>query len=133
MFASTIIKIAIERPFKEVYDFIAEPLNFPSWASMPGGKIEPLGDGTWLADVPDGKLVIRFTPHNPFGVLDYQAFVPGSEPEPVAPVRLYPNADGCELIFTRFQLPGVSDARFASDNEWVVSDLERMKSVLESR
>ena len=132
MFASRIIKVVIARPFAEVYDFLAEPRNFASWATMPGGRIQSLGDGDWLAEMPDSRLVMRFSPRNPYGVLDYHASPEGAPRGPVVPVRLYPNDEGCELLYTVFRRAGVTDERFASDAEWITSDLERLKSLLEA-
>jgi hypothetical protein len=107
-------------------------MNFARWASVPGTDIEPLGGNDWLVEVPRGQVAIRFTPRNNFGVLDYQTFPVGGDGGPVTPVRLYPNGDGAELVFTWFQREGVDDARFQSDGEWVESDLLRLKSLIET-
>ena len=132
MFASKVIKVSIRRPYAQVYEFLADAMNFARWASVPGSDVEPLGGSDWLVEVSRGQVVIRYTPRNNFGVLDYQTFPPGGNGGPVTPVRLYPNDDGAELILTWFQRTGISDAQFASDAEWVASDLERLKTLLES-
>lgn len=132
MLASRIIKVSMRRPFAEVYAFLADPLNFPKWAGNPESEIEPLGGRDWLVDVARGRVVIRFSPLNAFGVLDYQTFEQGMDGGPVTPVRLYANEEGSELLMTWFQRPGVSDEQFASDAEWVTSDLTRLQSLLES-
>ncbi len=132
MLASRIIKVQIERTFADVYDFLADPLNFSKWAANPDSGMDPLGGSDWVIDVPRGKVVIRFSPINTFGVLDYQTFPRGADGGPVTPVRLYANGDGSELLLTWFQRPGVSDEAFVSDVEWVTSDLTRLKSLLES-
>ncbi|MEQ1901684.1 MAG: SRPBCC family protein [Devosia sp.] len=131
MFASRLIKVIIERPYGQVYEFLADPLNFARWATLPGTDVEPLGGSDWMVEVPRGKIAIRFTPRNNFGVLDYQTFPPGEDGGPVTPVRLYPNGEGAELVLTWFQREGVTDERFQSDAEWVESDLQRLKSLIE--
>jgi hypothetical protein len=133
MRASRIIKVSIARPYDEVYDFFAEPLNFTRWAANPDSTIEALDGGEWLVDLPRGPSTIRFTPRNPYGVLDYQVSDLKGNKEPVVPVRLYPNEDGCDLVLVWLQRDGISDARFASDAEWVQSDLERAKALIEAR
>jgi hypothetical protein len=133
MLASTIVHIAIRRPFAEVYDFLADPAKFPLWAANPGSSIEPLGGGDWLVDLPRGRLAIRFSRRNAFGVLDYQVFPPGEPAGPVTPARLVANEEGCELILLWFQRPGTSDESFASEAAWIGSDFERLKALLEGR
>ena len=131
MHASDVIKISIERPYSEVYAFLAEPLNFASWAANPDSAIEPLGGTDFRVDLPMGKRVIRFAPRNPFGVLDYEIFYHGEPIGPVVPVRLHANGEGCELVLIWLQRPGVSLEQFKSDAEWVRSDLTRLKTLLE--
>ena len=132
MRASTVIKVSIERPYAEVYEFLADPHNFAKWAANPGSEVKVLDGGDWLIEVPSGKRVIRFAPRNNFGVLDYQTFPPGENGGPVTPVRLIRNGDGCELLIVWPQRPGMSDERFKSDAEWVESDLQRLKTLLEA-
>ena len=75
MFASEVIKVPIERPYADVYEFLADPLNFNRWAATPGSEMQALDGGDWLVDIPAGQqMVIRFAPRNNFGVLDYQIF-----------------------------------------------------------
>ncbi len=131
MLASEVIKVAIERPFADVYEFLAEPLNFATWAANPGSSMEPLDGGDWLVDLPRGRMAIRFAPRNNFGVLDYQVFPPGGESRSAVPVRLIPNGEGAELIMVWFQAPGTTDERFQSDVQWIASDLQRLKTLLE--
>ena len=65
------------------------------------------------------------------GVFDYQTFPPDADGGPVTPVRLLPNEEGCDLVLFWYRRPGVSDEKFRSDAEWVLSDLERLKTLLE--
>ena len=130
MLRSEVIKISIDRPYPEVYDFVATPMNFTKWAENHDSRMEAIG-GTRLVVLPGGKHVIRFTRPNEFGVLDYQVFDRGQAGGPVTPVRLIANGDGCEVVMIWFQRPGISDTRFASELEWVASDLQRLKALLE--
>ncbi len=132
MFASEVIKVAIERPYSDVYEFLAEPLNFASWAANPGSDMEPLDGGEWLVDLPSGRMGIRFAPRNNFGVLDYEVLRPGERTGNVTPVRLIRNGDGVELVLVWLQRPGTTDERFRSEAEWIASDLQRLKSLMEA-
>jgi hypothetical protein len=131
MLASDVIRVSIRRPYAEVYDFLAEPMNFTRWASNPDSDMEPLDGGEWLVELPSGQRAIRFSPRNNFGVLDYQVFQPGGNGGPTTPVRLVPNEEGATLFLVWFQRAGVSDEQFHSEIEWIGSDLNRLKTLLE--
>jgi hypothetical protein len=46
-------------------------------------------------------------------------------------MRLIVNGSGCELLFTLFREPNMSDTQFDSDAEFVQRDLNRLKSLME--
>jgi hypothetical protein len=131
MQALEVIKVFIDRPYDEVLAFLFDRANFVKWAAVPGSDMVPLGGEDWLVDLPSGQATIRFTPPNPYGVLDYQTFPPDADGGPVTPVRLLPNEQGCDLVLFWYQRPGVSDDKFRSDAEWASSDLQRVKTLLE--
>jgi hypothetical protein len=134
MLPSRILTLSIARPFREVYEFVAEPRNFAHWATRLDTGMVQLSETDWLVEFPEvGERVIRFSPRNPYGVADYQAFRRGQTPGPATPVRLYPNGEGTDLTLTRFQAEGVSQERFESECLWLQSDLARLKSLLEGR
>lgn len=131
MQASEVISVSIRRPYSAVYDFLAEPMNFNRWASNPGSDMSPLDGGDWLVELPHGPSVIRFAPRNNFGVLDYQVFRQGQNGGPTTPVRLVPNKEGATLFLVWFQRDGVEDVQFRSELDWIASDLNRLKTLLE--
>jgi hypothetical protein len=47
------------------------------------------------------------------------------------PMRLIVNGSGCELLFTLFREPMMSEAQFASDAGFVQRDLNGLKRLLE--
>jgi hypothetical protein len=46
-------------------------------------------------------------------------------------VRVFPNNDGSELVFTIYQRPDVSAKMFAEDVDAVTRDLKALKALLE--
>ena len=46
-------------------------------------------------------------------------------------MRLIANGSGCELLFTLFREPGITDQRYNGDANFVQSDLDRLKELLE--
>ncbi|RUT34606.1 SRPBCC family protein [Arsenicitalea aurantiaca] len=132
MFNSRSIGIRIGRPFGEVYAFLSEPRNFPSWGPMHGDHFEHLGGRDYLVDLPGGRAVMTFAAPNSHGVLDFTV-THADRPPLKTPARLHPNDEGCELTMLLQQRRGVTDAQFASEVEWMSTDLETLKSLLESR
>ncbi len=131
MFKSRTISIPISRPYVEVYEFLAEPRNFPSWASNLGADFVHVGGAEWATTTRTGRVILRFAPHNDYGVLDHAVYAEGTAPV-VTPMRVIANDAGAEVLFTLMQRPGMTDAAFDSEAEWVRSDFEALRSLLEA-
>jgi hypothetical protein len=123
------ISVSIRRDWREAYEFVQRPENFARWASGAAKSLRREG-GEWVADGPDGRAVLRFAPRNEFGVLDHTVTL-ASGAEIHMPVRVVPNGSGCEVMFTLFRQPGMTDAVFARDADWVARDLAALKALLE--
>jgi len=128
-----IIKIGISRSYADAYGFLADARNFSVWGGGdPGTAVTALGGSDWLVQVDEGKqVVLRYSQANRHGILDFQAFRPGTQPGPAIPARLYPNGEGAELTYTYFRGPDLSAEQFTSGVEWLESDLLRLKTFLE--
>jgi hypothetical protein len=123
------ISVSIRREWRAVYDFAHRPENFARWASGAAKSLRQEG-ADWVADGPDGRAILRFAARNDFGVLDHTVIL-GSGAEIQVPVRVVANGSGCEVMFTLFRQPGMTDAIFARDAEWVAKDLATLKALLE--
>lgn len=132
VFNAQTITIDVERPLAEVYEYLADPNNFPSWASGLGGSFEPLGGMDWATDAPAGRIVFRFAERNPHGILDHLVLREAGEPMPV-PMRVVANGEGTQVIYTLFRHPGFPEQQLRSDAALVTSDLMGLKRLLESR
>ena len=126
---SRILSVRIDRKYDEVYAFLLAPGNWNLWAFGLGKNIRRSADG-WIADSDGGIATVLFTPQNNFGVVDHTVIRPSGQ-RVYVPMRLVANADGCELLFTLFREPNLSDAQFESGSDFVLSDLNRLKSLLE--
>ena len=129
MVESRTITVRIDRPFDNVYEFLADPANWNQWAYGLGKNIRRSKDG-WIADSDGGIAKVRFTPRNNFGVVDHTVIRPWGQ-RVYVPMRLIVNGSGCELLFTLFREPRMSDAQFASDTGFVQRDLNGLKRLLE--
>lgn len=132
MYPSHTITVQIDRPLDEVYDFLSDPTNLGRWATVPGGGFSHVGGLDWRADTPSGPVVIRYTERNRHGVMDHTVFRAGEAPVRI-PMRVFANGEGSELTYTIFRRPGMSAEAFASEAEWVATELAVAKSVLEAR
>lgn len=127
-----IIHMSIERPWQEVYAFASNPENMPLWASGLSTGLARDGDD-WIGDGgPLGKVRVRFTPGNPFGILDHTVTMEnGLVVE--NPLRVMRNGDGAEIMFTLLQRPDLDDAAFESDAAHVLKDLRTLKELMERK
>lgn len=128
MLESRTISISIDRPWKDVYEAVWRPETFPRWASgLSRSSLEKDGE-VWKAEGPEGTVRIRFTDHNPFGVMDHYVDA-GRAPLVYIPLRIIPNAEGAEVLLTLFRLPEMSEQKFLADAEWVRRDLLALKTL----
>jgi hypothetical protein len=47
-------------------------------------------------------------------------------------MRIIPNNQGCEFIFTLFRRPGVTENDFNKDVKSVTKDLQKLKEIMEN-
>ena len=127
---SETLSIYIDCDWREVYEAVSDLMNFPKWAKTFCRSIKKI-DGSWYEmDTPQGSTKIRIAPRNEFGVVDHYLVSPKGE-EVYVPMRVVPNGEGCELLFTLFQRPGMTDEMFTSDRALVLKDLATLKKVME--
>jgi uncharacterized protein YndB with AHSA1/START domain len=119
----------VDRPAREVYDFVVDPAHLPQWAAGLATGIEERG-GRWFADSPMGQVEVRFAPENPYGVLDHDVTLPDGTVTR-NPVRVLADGDGCEVVFTLRRRAGMSDEQLGTDATVVRSDLARLRALLE--
>lgn len=126
---SRTLSVRIARSSDEVYRFVSNPKNMPAWARGLCRAITRTPDG-WIAETQDGPVEVRFAPANDLGVLDHHVKLRSGE-EIFGPMRVIPNGEGSELMFTLFRLPRMSDAEFVRDTGLVERDLLTLKDLLE--
>lgn len=123
------LSVFIAVPPAVVYAFAADPVNLPAWVPSFCRSVS-LRDGRWLVQSPAGPAEFAFVEANPYGVLDHTITF-GSGMRLTNPMRVVPNGEGSELLFTLFQRPGMSDQQFEQDAVEVRRDLETLRRLLE--
>lgn len=124
-----IVHISIERNWREVYDFASQPENMPRWASGLAAGLTPDGDA-WIAKGPLGTARVKFAPPNDFGIIDHTVTL-DSGLEVLNALRVVPNGDGAEVMFTLLHLSGMTDEQFEADAAHVAKDLATLKTLME--
>jgi hypothetical protein len=124
-----IIHISIERDWRDVYAFMSDRGKMPLWASGLSSGLKRDGD-EWLAPGPLGNARVRFAPDNALGVVDHLVTLENGAKVHNA-LRVVPNGDGAEVMFTLLRQPGMSDAQFTADAATVAKDLAALKGILE--
>jgi Polyketide cyclase / dehydrase and lipid transport len=130
VFESVHVSITIDRPAEEVYAYASDPRNLSNWAAGLAQQEVQLLDGTWVVESPMGRVTVEFAPSNSFGVLDHEVTLPSGETV-TNPMRVIPNSDGCDVVFTVRQRPGMSAGEFSADADAVAADLATLRDLLQ--
>ncbi|UGU16886.1 hypothetical protein LS482_03200 [Sinomicrobium kalidii] len=130
-FVSRHISISINKTAKQVYDFVSDPANLPQWAAGLSASIKKVGQD-WIAESPMGTVKVKFAEKNDFGILDHNVTLPSGETV-YNPMRAFPNDNGCEVVFTLYKLPGVTEEQYTQDGKLVEIDLVQLKHLMEEK
>jgi hypothetical protein len=120
----------IARRAADVYDYVVNPENIPTWAPGLGSAVEQI-DGRWFVTTGMGLVELTFAPTNHFGVLDHDVTLPSGEVV-YNPMRVIANGDVSDIVFTLRRRSDVSEQDFEADAAAVAADLARLKDILES-
>lgn len=124
------ISISIARRPGEVYAFASNPANLPQWAAGLARSEVIEGPDGWVAQAPFGTAKIRFAEQNVFGVMDHDVEL-DSGLVVHNPMRVVPNGEGSEFVFTLIRQPDMTDEQFAEDQLAIEADLQTLKTLLE--
>ncbi len=125
------LTVSIEREPDMVYAFASDPENLPKWAAGLGLGVRRAGEH-WVVITQDGSVGLRFTPHNPYGVLDHTVILRDGT-EVYVPMRVMPNGKGSEVMLGLFRPSDMDDATFARDARLMQNDLQALKGLMEGK
>jgi hypothetical protein len=124
------ISVFVAASAEDVYAYAADPRHLPAWAAgLARSTVEQAG-GHWVVESPMGPVRVDFAPANDLGVLDHTVTLPDGE-QVLNPLRVIPDGEGCEIVFTVRHRAGVSEADFERDCRAVLTDLETLQALLE--
>lgn len=124
------ISVSINLDPKTVYEFTSAPLNMPKWASGLSESIKKENDH-WIAHSPMGKVTIKFSSPNEWGVIDHDVTLENGKTFH-NPLRVLKNGKGAEVVFTLYRQPEMNEDDFNRDANMVQADLIKLKKILES-
>lgn len=124
------LSISIARKPDEVARYVADPRNLPQWAGAFCTSVRPDGAG-WRIQTEEGEFGLRFHASIEHGILDHVVEI-AEDVQVYVPMRVVPNGEGCEVLFTLFRMPAMTDERWQTDLSMVKTDLERLRGVMES-
>ena len=82
-FETRVLTITVAQPIGVVSAYLADPRNYPHWASGLAGGLSSLAGKSsedadpqlWSTRTPHGEVTIRFTAANEFGVADHWVYL----------------------------------------------------------
>jgi hypothetical protein len=126
---ATHISQTINRDVATVTAFAANPANLPVWAAGLSAGIRH-EDGRWITDSPMGVVEVAFIGPVEHGILDHDVTFPdGTVVRNI--LRVLPNGDGSEILFSLYQTQGMTDEAFENGAKMVRADLARLHDALE--
>ena|SRR3989338_1327605 len=131
MLKAKTLSVSIQNTPETVYEFVSHPENLPLWATTFVHSIKQ-ENGEWIIETDKGPAKIRVAEKNILGILDHTVY-PAPGVEVFVPMRVVKNGGGCEVLFTLFQQPLMSEEAFASDTRMVEQDLLTLKTLMEQR
>ncbi|OON38537.1 polyketide cyclase [Izhakiella australiensis] len=129
MLPSHVVTQTIARNWVDLYETIWKPTFFPRWAAgLSQSEMSPQGE-RWKTSGPAGEVLIRFTDHNPYGIMDHYVDS-GLGKEVYVPMRIIANEQGAQVMITLFCDSLTSEAHFAEDIAAVERDLQTLNQLM---
>lgn len=121
--------ISIATPPATVLDLVGDPRRLPDWAPEFASAVEPDGQD-WLIDAGGTQLRIRVDHSAEHGIVDLTR--PG-DPGRGARMRVLPNEEGSEFVFTLIFPAGTPAEAIAAQMGTVESELRTVRELCEGR
>jgi hypothetical protein len=126
---SHIKSVDIKAATGKVFDFLADPMNWPEYAVVNLRSVQPGKNGWHKAVTKFGEGELKVTPFKEFGLLDHT----WKDPQASWTVytRVVPNSEGATVSMTFFQPPVMNDAQFDGAMREMDIEMSKLKEILE--
>lgn len=126
---SAIKYVDIQARLEKVFDFLADPMNWPQYAVVNLRSVSQGEDGWFKAVTKFGEGKIKVKGVKEFGILDHTWKDPQATWD--AYCRAVPNGDGATVMFTLFQPPVMNDQQFDQAMKEMDIEMAKLKEILE--
>lgn len=129
------LKITVAAPFERVVADLADGRTHGEWATeFFAGAVTDAGDGTFVAHVPamGGPMRMRIDADADRGVIDLYLAPEGKPFGPPLPVRVVPNGDGVDVLWTLARFPGTPDEAWSGALASMGRELDALRARLEA-
>ena len=126
------VRITIDAPLEQVAADLADPSRQTSWATeFFAGPAQPADDGSWIVAVPrmGGDARLKVEADIPSGHIDMYLAPLGVPYGPPLPIRIVPNGDGCDVLFTLARFPDQDDHAWQSGLDSMQRELENLRAM----
>lgn len=113
-----------------VFEFVSNPVNLPLWSRSFCLSVYQQGEA-WFIESPHGPVRFYLQADPQTGVIDQYLF-PSPEIQILIPMRVVPNGEKSEFIFTLFQPDDISETDYQQEVLCVEQELQILKHVLEN-
>lgn len=125
------LSVTIDAAFDAVVADLADPLTHPEWANEffvgPAKAGERIGEATATVPAMGGPVRLRIDADPACGRIDL-ALAPGEAPFGESlPIRVIPNGDGVDVLFTLTRVAGQPDAEWEAGLEGMRRELENLR------
>lgn len=123
-------RITIDAPFEQVTSDLADPITHPEWATeFFSGQARTTSEQEVLANVPrmGGEVHMKVDGDPTTGRIDIYLAPLGVPFGPPLPVRVLPNGDGVDVLFTLARTPDLTDTEWEAGLASMQRELENLK------
>jgi hypothetical protein len=121
--------ITIAAPPAAVLAVVGDGARLPEWAPAFATAVEHQGDDRWLIGEGDGRFPVRLRVDQTFGTVDILRPV---DPPAGAFLRVVPNGEGSELLFTLFFPDGTAAEAVDAQMATVEQELQTVRALAEA-
>jgi hypothetical protein len=128
------VRVTIDAALETVAADLSDPMTHPEWGteffSTPATRV---ADNEITVTVPrmGGEVTMKVVADPNAGIVDLYLAPVGAPFGPPIPVRVVPNADGADVLFTLARFPGLTDEQWAEGVASMQRELGNLKSRLE--
>ncbi len=121
--------VSINAKPEKVWEFVADLNNWKQFSDF-GRDLEKLSETEWVAHTSQGDVRVLPKFDKSKLLLDSICIIASGE-EQLIPYRVVANGSGSELIMTNQQTSTVSNADYAEQLNWMKTELNTIKKLLE--